>query len=161
MWEPHIDVVHALFQYNYRMPDFPYKNTRPLYNHRKLVERLEDDGFTVILREPVQRDRPLSMDARYDESFLWRVGVPGLRSWNMFNFAQYREAWAKIASLIFERNSCEDGSAALSPGSLETEYFKQLKTECYKIKLGNRAEGEGAFKLLSYLRSTSTQAIAG
>jgi len=149
-----MEAANGIWWWKYNIPSGVMGTTRPFFNRRKLVESLNDRGFLIILREPVNRDRPLSMDARYDESFIWKVrALNSTRSWDVFNYNEYVDAWTEVLQAQAEYTSSIETAGLSNLGSLEEEYFKELKTKCYEIKLGNRQEGEGAFKLLTYLRS--------
>jgi len=155
MFEKELAPLQSLWEWVSRTSDYPYKNTKPLFNRQKIVERLIDHDYIVHLREPIIRDRPLSIPARYDESFLWKVGVPGLRVRNVMRFAEYCESWHEISNLIAEHNSSTLDAVQGSLGNIEEEYLKELKSYCAELKHVDRAEGEGAFKLLSHIRQTA------
>lgn len=132
--------------------------TKPLIMRRPMIQQLQDNGYNLTFREPRNYEAPPSMETRYELSSLWEFSFPDrAKVWDLFDYQQHVELQELVTKLIDEEQSLSDGAANASLGSLEDDYLKRLKTKCFEIKLANKQEGEGAFKLLTQVRNLRAQ----
>jgi hypothetical protein len=159
-FQKHESVVQAIWDHVYDMPkERIFRNTKPMILRRPLIEELREQGWNLTFREPVRYDAPPSMETRYEAAALWEVSFPDkARVWNCYSLPEYMELQQLVVKLIDEHDSLVEDAVLDSPGSLEGEVLKRLKTRCFEIKLVDRKEGEGAFKLLAFLRGTLREA---
>jgi len=162
MFEPDIEVMHAVWRTLYdAQQERIYMLTKPLIVRKPMIEGLQKNGWSLTFREPRNYDAPPSMESRYEAAGLWLVSLPDeARVWNLFVHSEHVALQEHIVSLMADVDSSDEGASLDSLGSTQAEYLRELKTKCFEIKLANRQEGEGAFKLLSILRSTLARVAA-